>query len=385
MKKLVDFHRQEYEEAPKVTVTIPGVYTLVGMFSDFCKGYTLCGGASHSLEVALSPRSDQSVRLFIAPLKDRKRFNMQNIKFRREDRWANYIKGVISVLKNRGFTTGGFNITFSGDLLQEEGEIVNSALTLGAAIAIKTLFHRELKLEDCAAISYSALSSFAQIPCRLVLFLAMLYVKENSLLLFDVHQLTYERIPFTTHDSSLFTMIVESQISPHALEEELSLRKKETKVAFSTLKTLFPNRFLRDISEQEVKESLHTISEEEKRIILFVLAESRLAKEAAHLLEQKEMVMYGRLLSRVQAGLRDVFEVTCPEVDWLSKRALEINGCLGATMITTGSSGTLLVLLSHESIALYTAKMEEYEHIFGFRPTWREYIPVGPLKVNTYH
>ena len=116
-----------------------------------------------------------------------------------------------------------------------------------------------------------------------------------------------------------------------------------------------------------------------------MLSESRLAKEGARLLAQKDMVMYGKVLSRVQAGLRDVFEVTCPEIDWLTKRAMEINGCLGATMITTGSSGTILVLLSQESLPSYTARMEEYEHIFGFRPTWKPYIPAGSLKIDSYH
>jgi galactokinase len=76
--------------------------------------------------------------------------------------------------------------------------------------------------------------------------------------------------------------------------------------------------------------------------------------------------------------------VTCPEIDWLTKRALEINGCLGATMVTTGSSGTIFVLLSRESLDLYTARMEEYEHIFGFRPTWIPYQPVESLKIDSF-
>jgi len=384
MKQITELHQLEHEEKPKVVVTVPGLYTLLGEFADYCKGYTLCGAAPVSLEVAISARQDQSVRLFMAPMKDRKRFNLQNIKFRREDRWANFIKGVVSILNARGFSTGGFNITFSGDLLAKEGAMVNSAIALGVTIALRELCIPELKLEDCAAIGYSALSSFAGENCRLVMFLAMMQVRSDSLLLYDVHHLTYERIPYDTADKSILTMIVESRISPHALREELVIRRKESKLAFEKLRSAFPTGLLRDVSDQEVKESVGMLSEEEKRICLYVLSESRLAKEGARLLAQKDMVMYGKVLSRVQAGLRDVFEVTCPEIDWLTKRATEINGCLGATMITTGSSGTILVLLSSESLAQYTARMEEYEHIFGFRPTWNSYAPVGGLKIDSY-
>lgn len=384
MKQILELHELEYEDKPSKVVTVPGIVTFLGEFADYCKGFTLCGAATTSLEVAISPRSDQSVRLFMAPMKDRKRFNIQNIKYRREDRWANIIKGVVSILHARGFSTGGFNLTFSGGLLAKDGSMVDSAIALGAAIALREIFHPELNLDDCPAIGYSAISSFVNEECRLITFLAMLQVNRDSLLLFDVHHLTSERIPLSKDDSSYIPMIVESKISPHALREELAIRRKESKAAFEKFREVFPGGLVRDISEQEVKESVNLLSEEEKRICLYVLAESRLAREGARLLAQKDMVMYGKVLSRVQAGLRDVFEVTCPEIDWLTKRATEINGCLGATMITTGSSGTILVLLSRDSLDLYTARMEEYEHIFGFRPTWSAYKPVEGLKIDSY-
>jgi galactokinase len=385
MKQITELHQLEHEEEPQAVVTVPGIYTFMGEFADSCKGFTLCGAAPSFLEVAVSPRSDQSVRLLLAPMKDRKRFSLQNIKYRREDRWANYVKGVVSILNSRGFTGGGFNMTFSGDLLLKEGPMVNSAMALGVAIALRTIYHPSLKVEDCAAIGYSALSSFAGETCRLVLFLAMMQVKPDSLLLYDVHHLSFERIPFDSSDEAISTMIVESKISPHALREELAIRRRESKIAFEHLKAAFPSGLLRDIPEQDIKEHVGILTEEEKRICLYVLSESRLAREGARLLAQKDMVMYGKVLSRVQAGLRDVFEVTCPEIDWLTKRAMEITGCLGATMITTGSSGTILVLLYRESIAQYAARMEEYEHIFGFKPTWKPYLPADSLKIDSYH
>lgn len=385
MKQITELHQLEHEEEPQAVVTVPGIYTFMGEFADSCKGFTLCGAAPSFLEVAVSPRSDQSVRLLLAPMKDRKRFSLQNIKYRREDRWANYVKGVVSILNSRGFTGGGFNMTFSGDLLLKEGPMVNSAMALGVAIALRTIYHPSLKVEDCAAIGYSALSSFAGETCRLVLFLAMMQVKPDSLLLYDVHHLSFERIPFDSSDEAISTMIVESKISPHALREELAIRRRESKIAFEHLKAAFPSGLLRDIPEQDIKEHVGILTEEEKRICLYVLSESRLAREGARLLAQKDMVMYGKVLSRVQAGLRDVFEVTCPEIDWLTKRAMEITGCLGATMITTGSSGTILVLLYRESIDQYAARMEEYEHIFGFKPTWKPYLPADSLKIDSYH
>ncbi|MHC1691805.1 MAG: galactokinase [Sphaerochaetaceae bacterium] len=381
MKQITELHQLEYEDLPQVVVNVPGIYTLLGEFSDYCKGYALCGAAPLTLEVAISMRADQGVRLFTIQGNDRKRFSLQNLKFRREDRWGNYIKGVVAGIISRGYSVSGFNLTLSGSLLKSEGSVVASSMCLGAAMAVRTLFSLPLTPDDLASVSYVALSSFSGETCRYINFLAMTRAREGSLMLFDVQHLSFEYVPFPKSESNVTTLIVESKISPHALQDELVLKRRESKATFEKLRTVFPNGLLRDIAEQDLKELTTGLTEDEKRICLYVLLESRLAKEGARLLAQNDMVLYGKVLNKVQAGLRDSFEVTCPEIDWLTKRAMETSGCLGATMITTGSSGTILVLIVQDAIASYTSRMEDYEHIFGFCPRWIVYQPQGDAKI----
>jgi galactokinase len=383
MKQLIELHQLEFDDQPLVAVSVPGIYTLLGEFSDYCKGYSLCGASPSSLEVAISLRNDQSARLFTVLGNDRKRFNLQNLKYRREDRWGNYIKGVVSGMVGRGGSISGFNLTVSGSLLKNEGPTVSAAICLASALALRELFALPLSTEEIASICYNALSSFCGEPSRYVGFLAMLYAKEGALLLFDIQHLDFEYIPFPSLDSPVVSLIVESKVSPHALREELALKRKESKAAFEKLRPVFPNGLLRDIQDQDLKDSIGPLGEDEKRICLYVLLESRLTREGARLLAQNDMVLYGKILNKVQAGLRDSFEVTCPEIDWLSKRATETAGNLGATMINTGSSGTIMVLIARDSIASYTSRMEEYEHIFGFRPRWFPYQPQGPARIDS--
>lgn len=383
MKEIGILHNTEYEHKAKVFVRVPGVYTFIGEYGDYCNGYTLCSASPLAVEVALSERPDQSVRLFLAPNNDRKRFNLQNLKFRKEDRWANIIKGVTAAFVNRGYKVKGFNITLSGELLLLEDVMVNSAIALAAALALKRLFFSTLKDEECATLSYSALASFVNQKSRLVIFYAMLEVDENSYLFYDINDFKFKRIPIDFSNQDTNFVVVESKIPPVALKEELLIKHKESAVAFENLKKLFPTGLLRDISLAEIEQLGSSLSESEKRICLYVVEESQLAKEASKLLEQKDLVMYGKTLSRLQTGLRDVFEVTCPEIDWLIKRALEIDGTFGATMITTGSSGSIFLLMSQNAIKQYTAQLEAYEHIFGFKPTLETYRPIGKLKIDS--
>ncbi|MDD3996478.1 MAG: galactokinase family protein [Sphaerochaetaceae bacterium] len=381
MKDINELHQSEFEIKPQVIVVVPGIHTLLGEFSDYCKGFSLCGASPHTLEVAASLRNDQNARLISSQQNDRKRFNIQNLKYRREDRWANYAKGVMATFSKRGYTVSGINISITGSLLKHEGNILSSAICMGCAMAMNHLFDIHLPLDEIAAIAYLSYSSFCGEHGRFITFLAMANAREASLMLFNVQHLTWEYIPFPPLSSPIVSLIVESKISPYALREELSIKHRESKLVFEKLRILFPTGLLRDIPDQEIKDSSVPLSEDEKRSCMYVLSESRLAREGARLLAQNDMVMYGKVLNKVQTGLRDAFEVTCPEVDWLTKRAVELQGCLGAAMITTGSSGTVMVLLPQDLIAAYTQRMEEYEHIFGFRPKWSVYQPKGAARI----
>ncbi len=381
MNQIKNLHFKEFGDNPSLSISIPGVYTILGEFADYCSGYTLYAGSGKTLNVVFSPRKDQSVRIFLAPLGERKRINLLNIKYRKEDRWANYLKGVFSVFNTRGYHPTGCNITFTGSLLAEETQTLRSALALAVALGCNELNHLGLTKEDCAHVAYSSLSQFVGEPSRLTRFLAMLLVKNNSYLFFDVLQMSHEYIPFQA-DSRFTTLIIESNIAPQAFKEEILNRREECSKAFAKLTSSYTSRIIRDVNDEEIKEINSSLTEDDKRLISYVLSESRITKEAATLLAQNEMVMYGRLLSRVQVGLRDVFEISCPEIDWLTKRSGETLKSYGSAMIGGGLSGSIIVLIDKEAISIYAGRMEEYEHIFGFKPILTEFSPSGELKID---
>ena len=105
-----DRHKSEYGESPQVISMVPGVTTFAGEFSMYCQGYSLCATNDRSLSVEVSTRSDSIVRIFNSYSNDRKKFGLAGIKYRKEDRWANYVKGmVLEMQRHIGIT--GLNIT----------------------------------------------------------------------------------------------------------------------------------------------------------------------------------------------------------------------------------------------------------------------------------
>jgi galactokinase len=383
MDNVIIQHKSEFDETPLVVVEVPGACTLLGCYADACKGWSIEGTGEAVLYVAISLRDDQMVRLSNATLNDRKRFVLGNIKFRKEDRWGNYIKGVIAILANEGVEFSGLNVTVEGPLLLSDNQMISTSIALGVCLALDKLMNLKLSIPSIIRIAYQANTVFNNELCKISDLLTIINAKRGKVLFFDLQHITFQEIdfPFSDTNEEYLALIIDSKISPSAMREELSIKRKATEIAFAKLKEFKSGGFIRDFSESDLSARIIPFDEDSRHICEYVLMESRLTNDCATLLSQKDAVLYGKTMNRIQSGLRDLFEVTCPEVDWLTKRASETPGCLGSVLICNGFSGNVMVLLSKQSLPSYINRLEEYEHIFGFHPRWYIFQSGGCAKV----
>lgn len=130
MNKIDALHEKEFGERPLIIGEVPGICTLFGNFSDICEGWAVIGTSNGYVRLAVSKRDDGMVRLYNATANDRKRFSLNSIKYRKEDRWGNFIKSVISVLASEDYHLQGMNITCYGPVLLGDVSAVGTALAL---------------------------------------------------------------------------------------------------------------------------------------------------------------------------------------------------------------------------------------------------------------
>ena len=79
--------------------------------------------------------------------------------------------------------------------------------------------------------------------------------------------------------------------------------------------------------------------------------------------------------------MRDDLEISCPEIDWLIKRALEVPGCYGVSLAFNGDNIYVALLLEDAARLLYNAKLEDYERIFGFKAGMTDLEPCGNWEI----
>jgi galactokinase len=89
-----------------------------------------------------------------------------------------------------------------------------------------------------------------------------------------------------------------------------------------------------------------------------VVEEITRVNQAITLLEKNDAEGFGRLMFATHDSLRDLYEVSLPELDILVESASQLNGCLGARLTGAGFGGCTVNLV-HEAF------MDDFIHRLG--------------------
>jgi galactokinase len=108
---------------------------------------------------------------------------------------------------------------------------------------------------------------------------------------------------------------------------------------------------------------------------MHIVQELRRVNNAEDAMKKQDYAALSRIFFHSHESLRDLYEVSCPEIDWLIKRAQEIEGILGSRMSGQGFGGCTYTIGSEKALEDYRRRFEDYERIFGFHPQTYEIRP----------
>jgi len=364
MNDLRSLHKLEFGTEPEVVASAPGTINLMGEHTDYNEGYVLQLGLNRSASVAISRRKDNSLRFYAADFNERKRTTIANLKYKREDRWANYSKGVLAELIQLGFTFRGVDISISGNVPQGIGLGSSSAIEVATAVAMKALFDFPLSESQIIQCASRAETEFMGLDSEITDPFASFIAREGNAVFLDLRTLEYSLIPLGFADAQFY--VTNSSVPQVMIAPEIQERKNDCRECIEHLSSRRSGSALRDFTPHDLKTSMGVVPEAIRRVCLHVVQENQRVLEAKRALYSRDAERLGKLMNRSHESLRDYFEVSCPELDWLVKRATEIDGVYGSRMAGPGFGGCTITLLNPNALDRYRARLEEYERIFGF-------------------
>ncbi len=356
-------HKEEFGVVPQVVASAPGLVCLFGEFVEYCDGHLLIGALNRRARIAISPRTDNSLRFYSADLGERKKTTIPNLKYRKEDRWANNIKGILYELNRRNYNFKGLNITIQSDIPTGMGFRSTTAVATATMAAMKALHGYDIDDRQMIETIYFAKSSFLDEHIHISDIMAMLYAKEDELALFDMKSLEHENIPAVQDGISY--VITNSNV-PVFVDHEETIRKVDLiKEGLEFIKERIDIP-AREINTGDIQFSTTGMDNDGKRFCMHIIEENRRAVEASRYLKNGEFESFGRYVVRSYESLRDNFAIYSPETDWLIKRALEMSGCYSSQLMGVNFGGCVLSIIDSSALNELQERFSEYEHIFGF-------------------
>ncbi|MBP5161952.1 MAG: hypothetical protein ILP16_03140 [Spirochaetales bacterium] len=373
---------KESNKNTPVVIRVPGVTTVFGEFSYYCHGRVLCCANSRELTVSVTRSPDNLVHVHNALTNDRKRFSMSSMKFRREDKWGNYIKGIYLQLADMGIKPVPLEFDLDGPVLRDESAVLASAVSVGAVLAILQFVQAEVDDSKLAMMCYRCCTGFCGENTKFSTVTAMLSAQEGKYILFDLNSLSYRTLDDPFEKSGCSMLAVDCRIPPLAMREELRNRHIKARESFARLHSIAPNQPLRDFPLSDLRERILPLDEETRKTCNAVLEDSIAASSMARLFQLRQFSQIGKTVGKIGKLMRDDLELTCPEIDWVMKRAAEMPLCHGSGILFNGDNTYVVAIIDDGAIDQYQQRLEDYERIFGFKPRFQVLKPRGCASCN---
>jgi galactokinase len=364
-------HRNEYElglgrSIPVAVAAAPGRIHFLGGQGDPATGIYLCAAIDRFIHLAVNMRKDNSFRFYAVDLNERKRSSLSNIKYRREDRWANYIKTAVSLFMDLGYPMRGLNVSFSGDIPQQIGLASSTAIEAAAAAALRSLFRVHISDSDLAQRLYEAHLKFFGTEASLADYQVCLLAKKDQFLFIDSSSGEIKK--FKSPLSGFRILLVDSRVPRMGIESEIVSRNTDTVKGLEFLTEKFDGVNYKDFGSKDLLDALGDFPEQIRRRSVHIVDEIHRVNDACQALQRSDIASLAKIIYHSHESLRDFYEISCPELDWLVKRAQELEGAAGSRMTGHGFGGCTYTIIRRELIEEYRRRLEDYERIFGFRP-----------------
>ncbi len=352
MQRLIDNILSEFKNRfnnDSILVKAPGRVNLIGEHTDYNNGFVLPAAIDKVIVLALAPNKINKARLVSVDMDETTEVELCKELGKNKLHWANYILGVVDQLQQSGYNVGGFDCVFGGDIPIGAGLSSSAALEGGVAYGLSTLFDLKISKMEMTKLSQKAENEFVGVQCGIMDQFASIHGKKGHVLKLDCRSLEYELYPFRRSDIKI--ILCDTGVHRELTSSEYNIRRQQCEEGVKILKNYYPEiESLRDVDlstlNKHTDEFTHVVFQRCK----FVLEENARVEAACEALLNDDFKSFGQWMYGSHYGLRDLYEVSCKELDTLVEIAETISGVFGSRMMGGGFGGCTINLVEEKAV-----------------------------------
>ncbi len=348
-ERLLSLFQERFKEKPVLLARGPGRVNLLGEHVDYNQGPVLPAAIDRAVYLAASPTRERIVNLHALDLKDSVSFRLDDLDQKIDLRgrplpnWAKYPAGVAWALQKAGFTVNGLNAAYTSDVPIGSGLSSSAAVEMAFAFTWQQVAGWNAEKMTLARLGQQAENQYLGVNTGLMDQFASAHGLAGHALYFDTRSLDWDPVPLPAGTA---LVIADSTVRRSLSYSAYNNRRASCEEAVVLLRKYLPNiQSLRDVSPTEFAAYSEYLPEEACKRAEHIVKEIARVHSAVTALRLGKIRQFGALMFAGHASLRDLYEVSIPELDALVEIAHDLPGCLGARLTGAGFGGCTVNLV----------------------------------------
>ncbi len=382
--------RQRFGKEPAFVALAPGRVNILGEHVDFNDGFVLPAAIDRATYIAFAPADEQPERstLVAADFQKEVSFTLESIAAKTAadgsalPEWAHYPAGVAWALTEAGLTAPAMQAVFASDVPRGAGLSSSASVEMAFALAWQTLSAVEGSAVEGSAVEgdgwelppmqrallgQKAENQYVGVNCGIMDQFASACGVSDRLLLLDCRSLEWQVLPVP---EDVAIVIADTSVRRKLTDGAYNQRRQACEDAVKILSAHLPGvKALRDVSVEDFNRLSDQLPGLVERRARHVVEEIERSRRAIPLLEQGKIREFGQIMNECHASLRDLYEVSIPELNAMVEIAQSLPGCFGARLTGAGFGGCTVNLVEKSIAEAFAAQLaSQYEGKTGLKP-----------------
>jgi galactokinase len=374
VERLIELHPATASGRSEARVVrAPGRVNLIGEHTDYNEGFVLPAAIDLEIRIAYLPTDDRRVELVRLDTGERDGFDL-DVPRQKTGTWLDYVAGSAWALAEAGLPLTGLRGVVASTLPANAGLSSSAAIELASAWALLHDTAASVDPFELAKTCQRAENGYVGVQSGLMDQFAESCGVAGAALLLDCRSSAWRPIPLP---GDLALVVCHTGSARRLDQSQYNIRRAQCEAAVSTLARTRPAiHSLRDVTREVLEEAAGELDPVALRRARHVVDENARVGMAVQALETGELRAVGELFAASHASLRDLYEVSSPELDAMVEIARVVPGVMASRMTGAGFGGCTVNLVRPDAVARLQAAVErDYPLRTGLAPM---VLPVHP-------
>lgn len=329
----------------------PGRVNIIGEHTDYNGGYVLPIAINLSLLAAAKKRKDTKIYLKSLNFSKQIATFLTNLKYKEERQWANYPLSAAWALQEEGFKLKGANIVFEGNIPIASGLSSSAAIEVLTMKCLLDLSGHNIERGKIPILCRKGENDFIGVKSGIMDQFIISFGKENNALFLDCETLYYKLVPFSNIQDKTI-IIGDTKIQRGLVKSAYNQRLIECQEALKLLKKYIARENIKNLSnieKEEFEEHKNKLPKILRNRCEHVIFENDRVIQAVEAIWNGDLEKLGELMTQSHYSLKELYEVSCKELDIMVEAFLKCDDVYGARMTGAGFGGCSIALVEQKS------------------------------------